>query len=167
MDCSIPGLPVPYHLQEFAQVHAHFIDGAIQPSHPLMLSSPSASASSPPASASSPPSPSQYFPASGTFPMSQLFTSGDQNTETSSSASVLPMNVQGWLPLILTDLISLQSKGLSGVLSSTTIRRHQFFGALPYLDLALTTLQDHWENHSHEYTDLCWQTNVSAFQHTV
>ena len=88
-------LPVPYHLQEFAQVHAHFIGDAIQPSHPLMLSSPSASASSPPASASSPPSPSQYFPASGTFPMSQLFTSGDQNTGASASALVLPMNTQG------------------------------------------------------------------------
>ena len=64
----------------------------------------------------------QSFPASGTFPMSQLFTSYDQNTGVSASASVLPMNVQGWFPLRLTGLISLLSKGLSGVFSSTTCK---------------------------------------------
>ena len=61
-----------------------------------------------------------------TFPMSQLFASGDQNTGASASASVLPMNIQGWFPLRLTGLISLLSKGLSGVLSSTMVRKHQF-----------------------------------------
>ena len=69
------------------------------------------------------------FPASGTFPMSQLFASSNQNT--GASASVIPMSVQGWFPLRLTCLILL-AKGLSGVLSST-VRRHQFFGALPSL----------------------------------
>ena len=73
----------------------------------------------------------QSFPASGTFPMSQLFASGDQNTGVSASASVLPMSIQGWFPLRLTGLISLQSKGLLGVFSSTTVRSHQFFGTLP------------------------------------
>ena len=68
------------------------------------------------------------FLASGTFPMSCLFTSDDQNTGASSSASVLPVNVQGWSPLRLTGLISLLSKGLSGVFSRTTVWRHQ--GAL-------------------------------------
>ena len=72
----------------------------------------------------------QSFPASGTFPMSQLFTSHNQNTGISASAIVLPMSIQGWFPLRLIDLISLQSKGLSGVFSSTIIWRHQFFGAL-------------------------------------
>ena len=71
------------------------------------------------------------FPASGSFLMSWLFTSGDQNTGASASASVLPVSIQGWFPLRLTDLISLLSKELSGVFSSTTVRRHQFFGALP------------------------------------
>ena len=73
----------------------------------------------------------QSFPASGTFPMSQLFTSDDQNTGISASASVLPTSIQGWFPLRLIGLISFVSKGLSGVFSSTTVRRHQFFHALP------------------------------------
>ena len=65
----------------------------------------------------------QSFLASGTFPMSQLFTSGDQNTGASASALVLPMNTQGWFPLRLTYLISSLSKGLSGFFSSTTVQR--------------------------------------------
>ena len=69
----------------------------------------------------------QFFPASGSFPMSWLFTSGGQSI--GISASVLPMNIQGWLPLGLTGLIFLQSKGLSRVFSNTTIWNHQFFGA--------------------------------------
>ena len=67
----------------------------------------------------------QSFPASGTFPMTRLFTLGDQNTGASASALVLPMSIQGWFPLRLTDLISL----LSTVFSSTTVWKHQFFGA--------------------------------------
>ena len=59
----------------------------------------------------------------------QLFTSSDQNTGTSASASVLPMSIQGWYPLRLSGLISLQSKGLSGVFT-TTVWRHSFFGTL-------------------------------------
>ena len=66
----------------------------------------------------------QSFPISGTFPMSQIFESGNQNTGISTSASVLPMSVQTWFPLRLTSLISLLSKGLSGVFSSTTVRRN-------------------------------------------
>ena len=75
----------------------------------------------------------QSFPGSETFPVSCLFASDDQNTGVSASASVLPVNIQGWSPLKLTGLISLLSKGLSGVFSSTTIGRHQFFGILPSL----------------------------------
>ena len=90
---------------------------AVQPPHPLMslLLLP------------------QSFPASGTFPVSCLFISGDQNTGASASASVLPVNSQGWSPLRLTGLISLLSKGLSGVFSSITVWRHQFFGTQPSL----------------------------------
>ena len=70
----------------------------------------------------------QNSPASGSFPVSQLFTSGGQSIEVSASASVLPMNIQDWFSLGLTGLISLQSKGLSRVFSKTTVRKHQFFG---------------------------------------
>ena len=75
----------------------------------------------------------QSFPASGSFLMSQLFTSGSQSIRASASALVLLMNVQDWFPLGLTGWIFLQSKGLSRVLSSTTIRKHQFFEAQPSL----------------------------------
>ena len=69
----------------------------------------------------------QSFPATGTFPMSQLFALDDQNTRVSTSASVLPTSIQDWFPLRLTKFISLLSKGLSGVLSNTTVRMHQYF----------------------------------------
>ena len=70
----------------------------------------------------------QSFPASGSFQMSQIFASGGQNIGVSTSASVLPMNIQGWFPLGWTGWISLQSKGLSRVFSNTTVQKHQFFG---------------------------------------
>ena len=69
----------------------------------------------------------QSLPASESFPMSQLFTSGGQSTGVSALASFLPKNIQGWSPLEWTDWISLQSKGLSRVFSNTTVQNHQFF----------------------------------------
>ena len=69
----------------------------------------------------------QSFPASGSFPISQFFAPSGQSI--GASASVLPMNIQGWFPFGLTGLISLQSKGLSRVFSNTTFQKHQFFGA--------------------------------------
>ena len=112
MDClaSMPGLPVHHQLQELTQTHVHQVSDAIQPSQPL--SSPS-------------PCP-QSFPASGSFQMNQLFTWGGQSIGV--SASDLPMNIQGCLPLGLAGLISLQSKGLSRVFSNTTVQKHLFFG---------------------------------------
>ena len=71
----------------------------------------------------------QSFPASGSFLVSQLFTSSGQNIGTLASASVLPMNIQVWFPLGLTGLICLLSKGLSRVFSNTTVQKHQFFRA--------------------------------------
>ena len=101
----------------------------------------------------------QSFPASGSFPMSQLFASGGQSIGT--SASVLPRNIQGWFPLELTSLISFQSTGLGRVIFSTTIWR-RFFGAqLPY-DPTLTSIHDYWKNHSFDYIDLCQQSDVFA-----
>ena len=73
----------------------------------------------------------QSFPASGSFPMSQLFASGGQSIAASALAPVLPVTIQGLFPLVLTDLLSLQTKGLSRVFSSTTIQKHQFFGTQP------------------------------------
>ena len=70
----------------------------------------------------------QSFPASESFQMSQLFTSGGQSIGVSASASVLSMNTQNWAPLGWTGWISLQSKGLSRVFSNTTVQKHQFFG---------------------------------------
>ena len=71
----------------------------------------------------------QSLPASGSFPMSQLFASGGQSTGVSASVSVLPMNTQDWFPSGWTGWISLQSKGLSRVFSNTTVQKHQFFSA--------------------------------------
>ena len=69
------------------------------------------------------------FPASGSFPMSQLFAWGGQNIGVSASASVLPKNIQDWFPLGWTGWISLKSKGVSRVFSNTTVQKHQFFCA--------------------------------------
>ena len=71
----------------------------------------------------------QSFPASGSFQMSQSFTSGGQSVGVSASTSVLPMNTQDWFPLGWTGWMSLQSKGLSRVFSNTTVQQHQFFSA--------------------------------------
>ena len=100
----------------------------------------------------------QSFPASGFFPMSQLFTSCVQSIGASASTSVFLMNIQGWFPLGSTGLISLQSKGLSRVFSS--ISSSVF--CLPYCP-ALTTLHDYWKEHSLYYMDLCRQSDVFAF----
>ena len=71
----------------------------------------------------------QSFPASGSFPMSQVFTSGGQSIGVSASVSVLPMNIQDWFPLGWTGWISLQSKGLSRIFSNTTVQKQEVFGA--------------------------------------
>ena len=117
MDCTMPGFPVLHYLPEFAQTNVHWIDDAIQPSHPLLTPSPL----------------SLNLSQHQSFPVSQFFLSGGQNTGASASTSVLPMNIQDWFPLGLTGLISLQSKGLSRVFSNTTVQKHQFFNAQPSL----------------------------------
>ena len=111
MNCSTPVFPVHHQLPELAQTHVHQVRWC----HPTILSSviPFCCLYS--------------FPASGSFPMSQFFTSGGQHIGTSASASVLLMNIQDWFHLGWTGLISLQSKRLSRVLSNTTVQKHQFF----------------------------------------
>ena len=103
----------------------------------------------------------QFCPASGSFPMNRLFTSGGQST--GASASVPPMNIQGQFPLGLIALISLLSKGLLKVFSSTTIRKHQIFGFQPIYGPTLISIHDYWKNCSFDYTYLCRQRYVSAF----
>ena len=147
MDCSMPDFPVLHHLPKFAQTHVQLRPWC----HPTISSSVTPFSSC-----------LQYFPASGSFPMSQLFISGGQSIGTSASASVLPMNIQGWFPLGLTGLISLLSKGLSRVFSSTTTWKYQFFGAQPSLLATLTYIHDYWKNHSFDYMNLCWQGDASA-----
>ena len=111
MDCGTPGLPVHHQLQ-FTQIHVHCVGDAIQPSHSVFPFF----------------SHLQSFPASGSFQMSQLFTSGGQSIGVSASISVLPMKTQDWSPLGWTGWISLQSEGLSKVFCNTTVQKHQFFG---------------------------------------
>ena len=89
----------------------------------------------------------QYFPASGSFPVSQFFISDGQSIRVSASASILPMNIQDWFPLGWTGWItSLQSKGLSRVFSNTTVPKHQFFSSQLYSP-TLTSIPDYWKNH--------------------
>ena len=114
MDCSTPDFSVHHQLPESTQTHVHLISDAIQPSQSSAI----------PFS-----SHLQSYPASRSFPMSQLFAPGGQSIGVSASASVLPMNIQDWFPLGLTGLIPMQSKGLSRVFSNTTFQKHQFFGA--------------------------------------
>ena len=111
MNCSMPGLPVCHQLLEFTQTHVHWV---MMPSNPLILCCPLLLLPS-------------IFPASGSFPKSQLFTSGGQSTEVSTSTSVLTMNTQDRSPLGWTGWISLQSKGLSRAFSNTTVQKHRFF----------------------------------------
>ena len=104
------------------------------------------------------------FPASGSFLMSQLFASGGQSIGASASAWVLPVNIQGWFPLGLTGLISLLSKGLWRVFSSTIVRKHQFFSTQPFLwSNSHIPYMTTGKNHRFAYTDICQHSAVSAF----
>ena len=94
----------------------------------------------------------QSFPASGFFQMSQFLASGGQSTGVSASTLILPMNIQNWFPLGLTDWISLRSKGLSRVFINTTVEKHQFFST----QLSL------WSNsHIHTWLFLWWSEIIS------
>ena len=117
-------------LPELVQIHVHQVGDAIQPSHPVF-----------------PFSCLQSFPASGSFQMSELVTSGGQSIGVSASASVLPMNIEGWFPLRLTGLISLQSKRLSSLFLYNSKA-----SVLQTLSLlygpTLASVHDYWKNHS-------------------
>ena len=107
----------------------------------------------------------QSFPESGTFPMIPLFASGSQNI--GGSASVLPMSIPGWFPLRLAGFISYCPRDFQ---ESSPAPEFQGINSLVLCLLkspAYRTIHDHWEDHSLDYMDIYWQSNVSAFQHTV
>ena len=104
----------------------------------------------------------QSFPASGSFQMSQLFASGGQSIGVSASTSVLPVNTQDWSALGWTGWIYFQSKGLSRVFSNTKFKSISSLALSPLYSPTLTSIHDHWKNHSLNKMDLCWQSNVSA-----
>ena len=104
----------------------------------------------------------QSFPPTGSFPMSQFCSSGDQSNGVSASVLILPMNIQDWFPLGLTGLISLQ------FMDSESSPTPQFKSinslAVSFLySLSLTSIHDYWKNHSFDSMDLDWQSDVSAF----
>ena len=137
MNRSTPGLPVHHQLLESNQTRVYCVSDVIQSSHPLLslLLLPS------------------IFSSIRVF--SNELTLHFSGQSISASASVLPVNIQGWFPLGLTDWISLQSKGFSRVFSSTTVWRHQFFGTQHFLLSSSHIIHDSWKNHSFDYTDFC------------
>ena len=123
-DCSMPGFPVHHQLPELAQTHVHRVSDAIQPSHSL----------------SSPSPPAFNLSQHQSLPMSQFFASGRQSIGASASASVHPVNIQDSIPLGLTDLISLQSKGLfSNTCSKVSVLWHSAFFMVQFSHPNMTT----------------------------
>ena len=105
----------------------------------------------------------QSFPASRSFLMRQFFSSGGQSTGVSASALVLPMSIQGWIPLGLTGLISLLSKGLSRVFSSTRVQRHHSSALRLLYGPTLTSIYNYWKTHRLNYTNFFHQSDVFVF----
>ena len=102
------------------------------------------------------------LPSIRVFSNKSALHTGGQSIGHSASALVFPMTIQGWFPLGLTGLISMQSKELSRVFSSITVWRHQFFSTQHFLLSSFHTAHDYWKNHSFDYMDLSWQSDVSA-----
>ena len=148
MDCSTPDFPVLHHLPEFAQTHVHWVGDAIQPSHPLVTPFSSCP---------------QSLPASGSFPVSHLFVSGGQSIGASASASVLPVNIMGWLPLGLIGLISLLSKNSQESSPAPQFESVNSLVLSLFYGPTLTSIHDYWKKHSIDYMNLCQQSDVPAF----
>ena len=144
MDCSTPGFPVLHHLPELAQTHVHRVSDATQPSCPL-------SSPSPPAC-----NPSQH---QGLFE-SVLRIRGPKYWSFSFSFSINPSNEYSGLVSFRIDwfdFLTVQESFPAPLLKSISS------SALSLLYITLISVHDHWKNHSFDYTDLCWQSNVSAF----
>ena len=146
MDRSTPGSPVLHHLPELAQTHAHWVSDAIQPSHPLSLPSPPALNLSQPQSLSS----------------KLVLHIRWQSIGASASVLVIPVNIQGWFHLRLTGLISLLSRGLSRVFSSTTVGKHQFWEHFSMVQLLHPSIYDYGENYSFDFMYLYQQSDSNG-----
>ena len=153
MDCSTPGLSVPHHLPKFAQVHVHCIGNAVQPSHPLTSSSPSA--------LRLPQISIRDFSNESTVPIRRLkyWSFSFSNSPSNEYSGLISLKIDQFdLLAVQGTLRSLLQHQFEGINSSVL---HLLYGPV------LTTVRDHWEDHSLDYTDLCWQSNISAFQHTM
>ena len=141
-DCSTPGFPVLHRLPELAQTHVRGVGGAIQPSHPVAPF----------------PSRLQSFPASGAFPVSQLFTQVPKVFSISFSFSITPSNEYSGLINFRMDWFDLHAvQGtLQHSLKASVLWHSAFFM------VQLTSLHDYWRNHSFDYGDLCQQSDDFA-----
>ena len=148
MNCSTPGFPVLHYLPESTQTHVHWVSDAVQPSHPLSPSSPLAL---------------NLSHHQGLFKWVSSSPEVAKVIGALASAPVLPVNNHGRYPLGLTGLNSLLSKGFSRVSSSTTIWKHNSSPLSLLYGPNLTPLYDYWKNHSFEFTNLCRQSDISAF----
>jgi len=144
MDCRMPGFLVLHYFPEFAQAHVHWVKDGIQSSHPLLL-------------------PSLALNLSQHQGLFQWVGSSHSGGQSFTLASVLPMNIQGWFPLWLTDLISLLPRD-----SQESSLAPQFKSiSSSVLSVAygptLTSTHDYWENHSFDSPDLCQPSDIFAF----
>ena len=105
----------------------------------------------------------QSFPVSGSFPVSRLFESGGQSIGTSASASVLPMNIQGWFPLGLTGLVSLLSRGLKSLLQHHSSKVSILWHSVFFMVQLSHPYRHTGKNHGFDYMDVCQQSDMSAF----
>ena len=145
MDCSMPGFPVLHRLLEFAQTPVHWVDNTIQPSHPLL---------------------SPYPPAFNLSQHQGLFQwvgSSHQVAKMLALQHQSFLNIQGWFPLGLTGLISLMSKGSKSLLQHHSSKAKILQCSAFFMVQLSHLVHDYCKNHSLNYTDLCWQSDVSAF----
>ena len=131
-----PGSSVLHCLPEFALIHAHWVSDAIQPSHPLLSPSP------------------QSCSASGSFPMSQFFTSGGQSLGASDAATTLPKNIQDWFPLGLTGFISCNPRDFKESSPAPWFKSNNSLVLSLLYDPTLTFTHNYWKNHSFAHMDL-------------
>ena len=145
IDCSTLGFPVLHYFPEIAQTHVHWVDDAIPPFDPL--------------------SPTSLLPS--VFPSIRVFSYDSalriSYQSTVASASVLLMNIQGWFPLELTGLVSFLFKGLKCLLQHHSSKASVLQLSAFFYGETVTSIQNYLKNHSFDYTDLCQQSDVSAF----
>ena len=151
MDCSTQGFPVHHQLTLRAYLMSIEL---VMPSNHLILCCPLLL-------------PPSIFPSSRVFWNEWVLHIRWPSTGVSASTSVLPMNIQDWFPLGWTGWISLLSKGLKSLPQHHSSKASILWHSAFFISPTLTSIHDYWKNHSFDYTDLCWQSNVSAFEYAV